>query len=60
MMHDRRQFDALLTKDQLAKADAPGVEQVIDQPHHLSDLPVHNIHRRINRIGGAGLDWPDH
>ena len=50
VVDDRRQFDALLAKLHLAAADAAHVEQVIDQPHHLADLPLQHVHRGIDRM----------
>ena len=46
LLHHLRQFDPLLAEFDLAPADAAHVQQVIDQPHHLPQLPLHH---------GAGL-----
>jgi hypothetical protein len=43
VVHDGRQVDPLGAKLDLASTDATGVEQVIDQPDHLADLPLQYI-----------------
>ena len=43
VMHDRRQFDRLPAKFDLAQADAAHVQQVVDETHHLPDLTLHHL-----------------
>lgn len=43
MVDDGRHFDALPAKVDLAAADPTRVEQVVDQPHHLSNLTLQYV-----------------
>ena len=43
LMNDRCQLDALRAQLELVARDAADIEQVVDEPHHLAELPLHRI-----------------
>jgi hypothetical protein len=57
---DRRgELDAFLAQGQLSPADATYVEQVVDDPDHLSELALHHCARMLDRASIACFEPHD-
>jgi hypothetical protein len=50
VVYDRRKLDTILAELDLAPADAAHVDQVVHQPHHLPDLTLHHLERRMDGL----------
>jgi hypothetical protein len=51
----RLQFHAFLAKLKFVARDSANIQQVIDQSHHVGELPLHRIAGRA-QDGGIAMD----
>ena len=54
-----RQFHALLAQRQLVAGDARDIHEIVDQPSHILQLPIDNLHRRSRIFRTRALELQD-